>query len=101
MPVKGVEIVLVLPAKEGAYSPYSKFPVGAALLTADGTIIKGASIDNSTSYGKQFSTTLSTFILLSNTKFWILAGGTICAERTAIVKAVVSDVTRRSMNILR
>ncbi|EDR00366.1 uncharacterized protein LACBIDRAFT_154465, partial [Laccaria bicolor S238N-H82] len=53
-------------AKEGAYSPYSKFPVGAALLTREGTIVKGASIDNA-SYGE-----------------------TICAERTAIVKAVVS-----------
>jgi len=51
-------------AKEGSYSPYSKFPVGAALLTVDGTIVKGANIENA-SYG-----------------------GTICAERTAIVKAV-------------
>ncbi|KAF8974363.1 cytidine deaminase [Flammula alnicola] len=55
-------------AKEGAYSPYSKFPVGAALLTTGGTIIRGASIDNA-SYG-----------------------GTICAERTAIVKAVSESV---------
>ncbi|KAJ7146135.1 cytidine deaminase-like protein [Mycena epipterygia] len=51
-------------AKENAYSPYSKFPVGAALLTSDGTIFKGASIDN------------------------ISYSATICAERTAIVKAV-------------
>ncbi|KAF9027528.1 cytidine deaminase-like protein [Hymenopellis radicata] len=49
--------------KENAYCPYSKFPVGAALLAADGGIIKGASIDNA-SYCE-----------------------TICAERTAIVKA--------------
>jgi len=40
------------PAKEGSYSPYSKFPVGAALLTAQGDIIKGANIENA-SYGKQ------------------------------------------------
>jgi cytidine deaminase len=40
------------PAKEGSYSPYSKFPVGAALLTAEGEIIKGANIENA-SYGKQ------------------------------------------------
>jgi cytidine deaminase len=40
-------------AKEGSYSPYSKFPVGAALLTVEGNIIKGANIENA-SYGKQF-----------------------------------------------
>ncbi|TFK21856.1 cytidine deaminase [Coprinopsis marcescibilis] len=51
-------------AKKQTYSPYSSFPVGAALLTAEGTIVKGANIENA-SYG-----------------------GTICAERTAIVKAV-------------
>jgi len=50
-------------AKEFSYSPYSKFRVGAALLTVDGQIIKGANIENA-SYG-----------------------GTICAERTALVKA--------------
>jgi len=51
-------------AKKGTYCPYSKFPVGAALLATDGTLILGANIENA-SYG-----------------------GTICAERTAIVKAV-------------
>nr|GAT54374.1 predicted protein [Mycena chlorophos] len=56
-------------AKEHSYSPYSKFPVGAALLAADGTVFKGANIENA-SYG-----------------------GTICAERTALVKAV-SDGTK-------
>jgi cytidine deaminase len=55
-------------AKKGSYSPYSKFPVGAALLTAEGEIIKGASIDNA-SYG-----------------------ATICAECTAIVKAVSEGI---------
>ncbi|KAF9445857.1 cytidine deaminase [Macrolepiota fuliginosa MF-IS2] len=61
-------------AKEGNYSPYSKFPVGAALLAADGTIVKGANIENA-SYG-----------------------GTICAERTAIVKAV-SDGIRKFVGL--
>ncbi|KAJ8586376.1 cytidine deaminase [Rhizopogon salebrosus TDB-379] len=51
-------------AKTFAHVPYSKFRVGAALLTQDGEIIRGANIENA-SYG-----------------------GTICAERTAIVKAV-------------
>lgn len=35
-------------AKQAAYSIYSKFPVGACLLAVDGTLIKGASIDNLT-----------------------------------------------------
>ncbi|KJA22779.1 hypothetical protein HYPSUDRAFT_138783 [Hypholoma sublateritium FD-334 SS-4] len=56
-------------AKKGSYSPYSHFPVGAALLTPDGRVIGGANIENA-SYG-----------------------GTICAERTAIVKAA-SEGTR-------
>ncbi|KAE9409288.1 cytidine deaminase-like protein [Gymnopus androsaceus JB14] len=55
---------LIKAALEG--NPYSKFRVGAALLASDGSIIKGANIENA-SYG-----------------------GTICAERTAIVKSVVS-----------
>ena len=51
-------------AKEYSYSPYSKFRVGAALLTATDEIITGCNVEN-VSYG--------------------LA---ICAERTALVKAV-------------
>lgn len=37
-------------AKETSYSPYSKFRVGAALLTADGTIFSGCNVENA-SYG--------------------------------------------------
>ena len=37
-------------ARELSYSPYSNFKVGAAILLKDGTIIKGANIENS-SYG--------------------------------------------------
>ena len=33
-------------AKKLSYTPYSKFPVGAALLTPDDRVIKGACIDN-------------------------------------------------------
>lgn len=54
-----------LAARQHSYSPYSKFRVGAALLNTDGTIFTGCNIENA-SYG-----------------------GTICAERTAFVKAVV------------
>jgi cytidine deaminase len=51
-------------AKLNAYAPFSKFSVGAALLTADGQIFTGCNIENS-SYGL-----------------------TICAERVAIFKAI-------------
>ena len=37
-------------ALENSYSPYSKFKVGAAILMNDGTIIRGANIENA-SYG--------------------------------------------------
>ena len=47
-----------------SYVPYSKFPVGAALLCADGTVFTGCNVENAA------------------------YGSTICAERTALVKAV-------------
>ena len=56
-------------AQEKAYSPYSKFKVGAALLTKEGKIFTGCNIEN-VSYGM-----------------------TICAERTAIFKAVSEGFT--------
>ena len=49
---------------ERAYVPYSHFPVGAALLCADGTVFTGCNVENAA------------------------YGSCICAERTALVKAV-------------
>jgi len=53
-----------LQASKNSYSPYSKFPVGAAILTEDGVEYTGCNVENR-SYG------------LTN-----------CAERTAVFKAV-------------
>lgn len=47
-----------------SYVPYSHFPVGAALLCADGSVFTGCNVENAA------------------------YGSTICAERTALVKAV-------------
>ncbi len=57
-----------LAAREMAYTPYSGFAVGAALLTKDGKVYRGCNIENA-SYTP-----------------------TICAERTAFFKAVSEGV---------
>jgi len=49
---------------EHAYIPYSHYPVGAALLATDGSIYSGCNVENAA------------------------YPATICAERTALVKAV-------------
>ena len=63
-------VELALRARENAYAPYSRFSVGAALLCADGTVYTGCNIENA-SYT-----------------------ATVCAERTAIFKAVSEGVRR-------
>ena len=53
-----------LEARGNSYAPHSGFCVGAALLCADGEIISGSNVENSSD------------------------GGTICAERSAFCAAV-------------
>ena len=53
-----------LEVRENASTPFSNFNVGAALLTEDGSVYTGVNIENSS------------------------FGATICAERTAFVKAI-------------
>lgn len=55
---------LALDARKNAYVPYSGYAVGAALLTEDGKVFTGCNIENAA------------------------YGNTLCAERTALVKAV-------------
>lgn len=55
---------IAMKAKENSYSPYSKFRVGAALLCRDGKVYSGTNVENAS------------------------FGGTVCAERIAMFKAV-------------
>ena len=63
-------INLAIQAREKAYSPYSNFKVGAAVLFEDGEIYTGCNIENAS------------------------FGATICAERTAIFTAVSKGNTK-------
>ncbi|MBK7895907.1 MAG: cytidine deaminase [Candidatus Promineifilaceae bacterium] len=59
-------IQAAIEVRQQAYAPYSNYPVGAALLMEDGTIVTGVNVENS-SYGL-----------------------TICAERTAVTTAITA-----------
>ena len=56
-------------ASKNAYVPYSKFPVGAVIECRDGKLFSGCNVENAA------------------------LGDTICAERTACVKAVSEGCT--------
>ena len=56
-------------AAEGSYSPYSHFRVGAAIVTADGTIVTAANVENAA------------------------FGASICAEANAISSAIADGAT--------
>jgi cytidine deaminase len=62
-------------ATEHAYVPYSHYPVGSALLAADGTVYTGCNVENAA------------------------YPSSICAERVALVKAV-SDGQREFKTVI-
>lgn len=62
-------LALATQMQQRSYVPYSHFPVGAALLCKDGTVFTGCNVENAA------------------------YGSTICAERTALVKAVSEGYT--------
>jgi cytidine deaminase len=55
---------LAIEARKRAYCPYSHFPVGAALLCEDGTVVTGVNVENAVN------------------------GLSLCAERVAVFKAI-------------
>lgn len=70
MPISAEELVqCALQARERAYAPYSRYRVGAALLTDDGLVILGCNVENAA------------------------YPATICAERVALTSAIAQGKT--------
>ncbi len=63
-------VAAAIRAREHAYAPYSAFPVGAALLIDSGTIVTAGNVENAS------------------------FGLSICAERSAVVRAVAQGSRR-------
>lgn len=63
-------------AQKKAHAPYSEALIGAAVLMSDGTIHSGCNVENA-SYG-----------------------GTVCAERVAIFKAVSEGAAKQVLEVL-
>ncbi|MFV0499137.1 MAG: cytidine deaminase [Bacilli bacterium] len=63
-------------ALKNAYAPYSKFYVGCSLEMKDGTIFLGSNVEN------------------------ISYGGTICAERSAIVAAISNGYKKKDFKAI-
>jgi len=57
-------------AAQNAYTPYSKFPVGAAVLSDDGRVFTGCNVENAS------------------------FGMTICAERNAIFQSIANGIRK-------
>ena len=71
---KNALVKLAYEASLNSYSPYSNFPVGAALLTKDGRVFKGCNVENA-SYG------------LTN-----------CAERTCLFTSYAGGVRKQDID---